>query len=488
MKITFINYTAWPNLNHGLASLISSVKQAGHSVNVVDLAFAPVSMSSPESEHYVVEGIQKESPDVIGVSTSFDSLRLSNLIGAIRERVGDTPIFLGGVKPTYRPIPLGFTSEYSAAWTKQGTSSDYETHHHLGNDRTSFKGVWMINAEGEIVFLEALRHLELGNLPEGKVLTGKPADLNKLPAPDFTHFDMPRYLQTTTVLKGHIPLYASKGCTFSCRFCVYRCRPYQHRQPKQVVEEILIQKERHWKEGMRSLGLYDPTAGLRPKLFDEMMCLFKKEGISDTLPWFCQTRPELVTKEWAETVVSAGCSVVQLGLECGLEKVRYSILDKRFSNVQFRQAVLNLKRAGLQVECNIMSGLPNTPPFTDIHSLLFAASCRPTGINFPLYSPNPSTPLNSPLPSARWEANDGAPSKTNTARARFLKWASGIYFLSIGLWWFRGSYLKALTDYLLNVDRQRELPLSHPLTTSLLSNRLLNEMWLQKQISQGSGS
>jgi radical SAM superfamily enzyme YgiQ (UPF0313 family) len=103
----------------------------------------------------------------------------------------------------------------------------------------------VIPGEGEAALLRVIRSYEKGKSPsvEGTIIydsgnesfSVKPSNsllnLDTLPDPDFSIFQLERYSPLA------LPLYASRGCVFRCRFCtVNKLFPFRYKDPVKVVD------------------------------------------------------------------------------------------------------------------------------------------------------------------------------------------------------------------------------------------------------------
>lgn len=464
MRVALINYTRFPSPTPGLASLVGTLRKEGHDVALIDLTFVP----GAGAQEYVLRELRKVSSDAIGISTGFDSQEVPVLIGDIRQHLGDLPLLIGGVWPTYNP---------------QSYPQDALEHLRQNNGN-----LWTFAGEADGAVVQFLRDFEAGHPPAGKHIIGAPQDLNALATPDYTLFDMPRYFKVTPCGGAYLPIYASKGCPYSCSFCTWKDRPYQHKEPRLVLEEIRIQESRHLKDGLKSLYFYDPLFGfVRPRFF-EMMDLFHRDRLGERLPWFCTTRPEVVTKGWARAAAKGGCHVVSFGLESGLEWVRRDILKKNFTNRQFRQAVRNLKEAGILPYITLMTAVPGTTFWHDLYSVLFTQSCLPLDIAISHYYPSRRTALGEACLRRRETEPERILPAVKRKLTLVLKLLNYPPFIVRGLTHYRLSYLQAYLGFLLNLNGVRTFPIWHPFTRSILgTNSIVGTLWREEYLGARKG-
>lgn len=164
MRIALINYTFLPSLNPGLAGLIGTLLKEGHDVALIDLAFEGMS----GAHEHVLRELRNVSPDVIGISTSFDSQQIPLLVKEIRQHLGNIPLLIGGIWPTYNPVPYPQDA--------------------LELMRQNNGNLWTFTGEADEVVIQFLRDIEAGCPPKGKYIIGGPQDIDRLAVPDYTLF------------------------------------------------------------------------------------------------------------------------------------------------------------------------------------------------------------------------------------------------------------------------------------------------------------
>ncbi len=452
MNVTLINYSHEPTLNVGLASIISSMKEVGHEVRLIDLVF----MREDSPNENVLHQLKRNSPDTIGITTNFDVYDVSTLIQRIRQDFSSIPIILGETNNNLYPFPSDKKSEQ------------------LQNDIWRFEGdAWTFSGKANAAVLQIMASIERGDAPEKNVVSALPADFNTLPFPDYSLFDMSHYFNTSMILEGLLPIFASRGCPYSCSFCPIRESSYQHKKPALVLEEIQIQEERHGREGMHSLGFGDPTFGLSRREFIEMMNLFRRNGLQERLTWFCLTRPEIITKEWAKEAVRSGCQLVHLGLENAQESIRNGIFNKGFTNKQLRQAIRNLNHAGLRYSFLLMVGVDGTSILSDIRSILASSSYHPLETHITQYQPYSNTPLGECSFATRKTKSTGAALLEAARRSLTSAYKFGQLLGDVrrGMTLHGSAYMNEVLNYLFNRNQTRTLPLWHRLTFHLMLQR-----------------
>jgi radical SAM superfamily enzyme YgiQ (UPF0313 family) len=204
----------------------------------------------------------------------------------------------------------------------------------------------VVVGEAESVMPALARDLERGKL-EPIYRTRGPADLSELPPP--------RYDLVETDF--HVPMSyeATRGCPFTCSFCVLSAlpSPYRRRPIANVIRDI-GQAPAHWNWTQRkNLVLWDNNLGA-----DREYCRALCEALVPLKRWWgTQTSIDTITRESARLLGRAGCRVAYIGLE-SLSQGSLTASNKRHNNVQkYREKIGYLHENGVLVMSFFLLGL-----------------------------------------------------------------------------------------------------------------------------------
>ena len=111
------------------------------------------------------------------------------------------------------------------------------------------------------------------------------------------------------------------------------------------------------------------------------------------LPFHCHTRANLVTKEIVEQLKAAGCYSVHIAAEAGSDFVRRTILNRKMSNEQIKNAVRLFEEHNIRTMLQNMIGLPFTFLGDDLDTLELNIECAPSYSWCSIYQPYPKTEL-----------------------------------------------------------------------------------------------
>src|SRR4030042_4142351 len=234
-----------PVLPLGLACVASSTKRAGYDVTMVDLEI------ERDTSTVLKEAIEVFCPDIIGISVrNIDDQRMENsrlLLDPIKEIVtlcrdlSEVPIVLGGAGYSIFP-----------------------------ESALSFLGADMgIQGEGEVVFPELMRRIELGadllKLP-GLYLPGHGLQCERMFVKDQDQLPLPEPDLWPVLSKKEeiwMPVQTRRGCPLSCSYCstgTIEGRMIRRHSPEAMVQWIASLE----KAGDNQFYFVDNTFNLPP--------------------------------------------------------------------------------------------------------------------------------------------------------------------------------------------------------------------------------
>ena len=205
----------------------------------------------------------------------------------------------------------------------------------------------VIMGEGERLFLHYLQ----GTFPEGKKvvtledISGSTLDLDAVPVPDFSDFDLRYY--------PNLASYSSRSCPFNCSFCseVVLWGKYRKKRGCQVVRELETLISRYG----RQLFL------LSDSLLNPIVTDLAEECIAAGIYpyWDGYLRADKAVCQRDNTILwrQGGFYRARLGLESGSEKILQA-MDKRITPERIRSAVSNLAYAGIKTTTYWIVGYP----------------------------------------------------------------------------------------------------------------------------------
>ncbi len=260
---------------------------------------------------------------------------------------------------------------------------------------------FVICGEGEEILPQIFECLRQ-NLPlatiQGVVTRGKTGSSYKfletfgsLPFPAWDEFDLSKYSGVFPHrTKLELPMTTSRGCPFSCIFCV---RPFGQKRRLRPVSSVINEIKRNIKDfGCESIAFIDETfifdLDWSRKLFATMI----HEGLNKKIRWSCETRVDTVSPDLFKLMKSAGCYYVYFGFESGDDTILKTI--KKYIKVSVvKQAIQWAKDAGLICAGSFIIGLPGETRESIQRSIDLAKELNIYSTTFPIAVPFPGTVL-----------------------------------------------------------------------------------------------
>jgi radical SAM superfamily enzyme YgiQ (UPF0313 family) len=209
----------------------------------------------------------------------------------------------------------------------------------------------VVVGEAEPVMPRIVRDLEAGRL-EPLYRSEAPADLALLP--------VPRYDLVETDFTMTMAYEATRGCPFTCSFCVLSAirDPYRRRPIENVVRDIQSFPP-GWSWVQRKyVTFWDNNLGADRKYFQalcEALVPLKRF-------WATQTSFDTITPESARLMGRSGCRFVYVGLE-SLAEASLSASNKRHNQVgEYRRRLRMLHDNGIVVMSLFLLGLDGDTP------------------------------------------------------------------------------------------------------------------------------
>jgi radical SAM superfamily enzyme YgiQ (UPF0313 family) len=330
------------NVQFGIASLSSVLKEDGHKVTLTHL-------KKGDRETYVDKTsreIRKHDPDVIGFSlTELEEQAFRRMTERIKTEF-DIPIIAGGPYPTIAPD-----------WIMEKYKVDI-----------------LVQGEAENVLKELLESLERRRPIDGimgawsrngrrliKNKVAKPPDITELPPMDFSIFDEESVIRDEFEGEKKLGYLCNRGCPFKCSYCLnvhvrslypVDSKYVRYQKVDKIIEEIKILQDMY---DFKSIGFYDDTFLLNTKWIEEFSGKYKEEI---DMPFYCNARPETCKEEMVSKVAEAGCTRLEIGLESGNEKLREMVLKRKMSNSQITRAFKLAEKYEMKKYTFSMIGIP----------------------------------------------------------------------------------------------------------------------------------
>jgi len=223
-------------------------------------------------------------------------------------------------------------------------------------------------------------------------------DLDSLPFPDRALVYERDPIAARSKIKHFL---TGRGCPYNCTYCfnhalseIYRGkgRRFRQRSVDHVIEEVRWVRDHY---PLEFVVFVDDTFVLSHEWLTEFAVKYPVEiqRAGRPLPFFCNTRANLVTAEQVRLLKEAGCHSVSMGIETGNDRLRNGLLKRRMSKEQILEAAHLIREGGLHLTTTNMIGLPTSTLEDDLETLELNVQASPSYAHVFIFQPYPRTEL-----------------------------------------------------------------------------------------------
>ena len=357
----------------GLGYIASSLRKAGHTVEILDCTF----MTRQDATRAVLH----QKRDVVGIycmaTMREDCLRFAKLL-----RHSCNLLVAGGPLPSCDPV--SFTRDFDIVVKGEGERAILEilNSYQNGHNFSSIPGVVFRKGTpitgdtgSEIVFTKT-RGLE----NELDSIAFPARDL--LPNTEYIAYSKRRFGYAIT------SIITTRGCPFTCEFCsnaVFGVS-YRERSPENVVDEI----EQVLAMGYNRIHFGDDVFTLRR----ERLIKVCEEIITRRLNfrWECLGRADSIDLDTARKMREAGCDRIFFGIESGNDSI-LKLIGKNITVESARKAVEVTHDTGIRTGGFFILCYPGETDSTVLDTIRFATSLPFDYLSFTIPYPLPGTAL-----------------------------------------------------------------------------------------------
>lgn len=224
-------------------------------------------------------------------------------------------------------------------------------------------------------------------------------DLDTLPLPDRSLFDMETYIRHWYSMDRVDPglrgttIMATRGCPYHCAYCqptlsMIFGRKLRKRSPGAIVEELGALAETY---RINAFMFEDSTFIVDHPWVHAICDLLIESGLR--LSWCCNVRADLLTGELLDHMVEAGLRKVNMGVETASQRVLDDIYQKGITVEGVRRALRLCKERGVFVQGYFMLGTPGETMEEMKRTIRFASEEPFDDALFDITTPFPHTTL-----------------------------------------------------------------------------------------------
>ncbi|AGF78555.1 Fe-S oxidoreductase [Desulfocapsa sulfexigens DSM 10523] len=268
----------------------------------------------------------------------------------------------------------------------------------------------VIQGEGEEAFYELLINLDspakVANLiyrENGQIISNERrstyTDIDSLPAPDRSHFNMSEYIKIWNSMDTVSPnltgtsLIISRGCPYNCSFCQPTLtnlfgKKIRKRAPENIIEELHLLKKRY----SINAFMFEDDTFMIDKVWAERICSLLIESEMN-FRWCCNLRADNIDAALLEKMYAAGLRKINIGMESSSDRLLGTVYNKKISTKQIIEAVNIAKKLKLKVQGYFILGHPSETLDDLQETIRFACKLPIDDVSFSILTPFPGTHL-----------------------------------------------------------------------------------------------
>jgi radical SAM superfamily enzyme YgiQ (UPF0313 family) len=299
--------------------------------------------------------------------------------GIFKDGIADIERYVDGVKPKIAGVTALNHYRRSALETIRMLKRKGITVLAGGPDATIYDQEYLkagcdivVKSEGEETIVELMEHLEgarerkledikgISYLKNG-IYFSTPArepikDVDGIPYPAYDMIEVEKYFDLWRSHAGYssLPLFTSRGCPFSCKWCARPVfgRRFNQRSPENVVSELKYILDRYPVEYFR---IIDDVFIVKKKWIDQFYQAVKDSGLK--FRFECLSRVSMVDRETLRKLREIGCEKIFFGVESGSQKV-LDAMKKGIKVEETLKARELMREVGMTFYAYLMYGYP----------------------------------------------------------------------------------------------------------------------------------
>lgn len=326
----------------GLAYISSSLKQAGNSVDVLNLNHYNGNQYDIIKDKIVDNKITDNNTYKYfltgGLSAHYNTIK--NIVKDVRNLVKDSIIIVGGgiVSSTPELMYNYLKPDYVILGEGEFTIVELIENLKIGNDVANIKGIGYVNNTNNLIITQQRDLID---------------NLDIIPFPDTDGFEFEKYLDMQSPndsLYHYIidyprvyPIISSRGCPYNCTFCYHPLgQKYRSRSVKNFISEIKYAKEKY---NVTNFAIFDELISHNTDRLYEICKNLKQLSVK----WMCQLRVDTINEDMLNTMKNSGCYIISYGFESANDIILKS-MNKHISKKDIENAIVLTRKAGIGIQ------------------------------------------------------------------------------------------------------------------------------------------
>ncbi|MBN1274203.1 MAG: B12-binding domain-containing radical SAM protein [Candidatus Aminicenantes bacterium] len=372
--------------------IAAAVKASGHQTRIFEIT--PYRKRPLWGDQYAVikneflKAVRDFQPDLAGFSVMSVNTKISFMLATLlKEEFPRVPVVFGGIHPTVAPEETIREKSVDIICRGEGEETITELLETMeaGGDITGIQGLWV--KKEDKIHKNPLRPLI--------------QNINNLPFPDRA---LLRQSRLNAELYG-VNVVTSRGCPFPCSYCqnkflmdIYKGKGafVRYRNLDNIFSELdEIIKTFH----PSRFSFSDESFTLNK---DHLRAFCKEYPKRYSIPFLCQTRPDLVDEESLRLLRNAGCDFMNMAIEAGNPRIRNQILKRNISTSKIIEAFRLARKFGIRTGSFNMIGLPDEDMDTMWDTINLNRILQPERIMCTIFMPFQGTELGERCLADNW--------------------------------------------------------------------------------------
>lgn len=333
----------------GLACIATALRDAGYASDILDIDLHRL------DDNEIAAKVSRRKYDVIGFGNIISSYSITKKLGyLLKQNAPQARIVLGNTVASIPEQILSWNKSIDICVIGEGDVTIVELVRAIDNNKSLYEVDGIAFRDGEGVVQTKAR----------KVIP----DINRLPFPDYSLFEVDKYLTTSFLNVGEpypierekiyaLPINTARGCIANCTFCYHAFKDTKYRFYK-FENVIKFYKELQQKYGVNYLNFWDELTIMSPQRLVELCDEIEKSKL--TIFWSISPRGNTFNASHYDLLKRAhdlGALTIGGALESASPEILKAI-NKKITPEQFIEQMQTARKAGLIPRTSIIFGYP----------------------------------------------------------------------------------------------------------------------------------